>query len=128
MKFLIFSLAIASICALPLPTDKIGQNQSINRHSLLISENREYYAQFQGDSNFVVYSTRGGVAKWATKTQGKCVKRLYMQDDGNLVFIDCNHHSIWSSGTNGYPGAYLKLTNNGSLIIYTSDHEQIRKL
>lgn len=39
---------------------------------------------------------------------------LAMQGDGNLVLYDAGGQSIWSSGTNAVPGAYVSLDDAGA--------------
>ncbi|MER6353975.1 ricin-type beta-trefoil lectin domain protein [Streptomyces sp. NPDC001634] len=47
--------------------------------------------------------------------------RLTMQADGNLVLSAlATGTTIWSSGTNGNPGAYAKFGTDGNLAVYTT--------
>ncbi|MGW1158195.1 ricin-type beta-trefoil lectin domain protein [Streptomyces sp. NPDC002519] len=47
--------------------------------------------------------------------------RLTMQADGNLVLSElATGRTIWSSGTNGNPGAYAKFGTDGNLVVYTT--------
>jgi hypothetical protein len=42
-----------------------------------------------------------------------------MQNDGNLVVRSVTaHKALWSSGTQGHPGAYLLEQTDGNLVIY----------
>ena len=56
-----------------------------------------YKATFQGDGNFVVYSSNG--AKWSSGTASKG-KTLNFQGDGNLVIRNSSGTSKWASGSN----------------------------
>jgi len=38
---------------------------------------------------------------------------LVMQGDGNLVVYDGHPNPLWATGTNGNPGLYMKVTNDG---------------
>lgn len=45
--------------------------------------------------------------------------RLLIQNDGNLVELG-NGKVLWSTGTGGHPGAYLKMQTDGNAVVYTS--------
>jgi len=47
---------------------------------------------------------------------------LLMQGDGNLVlYIQPSHTAIWSTGTQGNPGAYAVQQTDGNLVVYSAD-------
>ena len=79
----------------------------------------------QTDGNLVLYegpcvNMSCGTPLWASHTVdcGGCVS---MQSDGNLVVYDSGGmqpgHACWASGTNGHPGAYLQLQNDGNVVM-----------
>ena len=41
-----------------------------------------------------------------------------MQTDGNLVLYDTSNQARWASGTSNNPGAYLKMQDDGNVVIY----------
>lgn len=41
-----------------------------------------------------------------------------MQDDGNFVLYDQNNEPVWASNTDGFPGAYVSVQDDGNLVIY----------
>jgi hypothetical protein len=45
-----------------------------------------------------------------------------MKNDGNLVVIDSNDNTLWSTNTSGNSGAYLAVTNGGALVIRTDNN------
>lgn len=67
---------------------------------------------YQADGNVVVYNSRGAI--WHSGTEGASHGMLAMQGDGNLVLYDAGGQSIWSSGTNAVPGAYVSLDDAGA--------------
>jgi lysozyme len=50
--------------------------------------------------------------------------RLVLQGDGNLVVFGMGH-ALWSSRTNGHPGARLALQPEGRAVVYSSSREQL---
>ncbi|MCJ1685537.1 hypothetical protein [Rathayibacter sp. VKM Ac-2927] len=46
---------------------------------------------------------------------------LFLQRDGNLLVRAADERPIWSSGTDGEPGAHLVLGENGDLVLYRQD-------
>ncbi len=98
----------------------------------------------QSDGNLVA-RTASNQAKWASNTVGSpnytfrdtnelstgmrlssgqyirsSDKRyvLLMQTDGNLVLYGSGYHVLWSSRTNGRPGANLVVQGDGNIVIY----------
>lgn len=104
-------------------------------------------ALLQDDGNFVVYSS-AGKALWASHTFAKELLayldgddvgltgleagwylanngyKLLMQTDGNLVLYS-RTRALWSTRTNGNPGAYAVLEPNGKLAVYSSGDVQL---
>jgi hypothetical protein len=44
-----------------------------------------------------------------------------MQEDGNFVVYDEAMKPCFSTGTAGHPGAFLRLQNDGNLVVYAPD-------
>lgn len=108
--------------------DTLSVGQKLNRNEFLISKNRRFVAIMQSDNNFVVYNSekplwasgtygfpgngyldfcedglvciKGINSNWNTKRNGAAI--LIMQDDGNLVTYDKDHHALWASDTYSY--------------------------
>ncbi|HEX4518785.1 MAG TPA: Ig-like domain repeat protein [Gaiellaceae bacterium] len=83
----------------------------------LISANGSYRLTMQGDGNLVEY--HGATVVWSAHTNPGGTK-LEMQLDGNLVVYG-GAAPLWASGTSGYPGAALVLTNDGHLEVSSRD-------
>ncbi|MBK8212180.1 MAG: hypothetical protein IPK71_00400 [Myxococcales bacterium] len=54
-------------------------------------------AVVQGDGNFVLY--HGASAAWYTGTQGRAVRQLILQTDGNLVLYGTDGRALWHTNT-----------------------------
>ena len=80
--------------------------------TVLRSPNGVYMAGVQGDGNLVIVS--GGVRRWASGTEG-VGNRLFMRPDGNLAVMRADGSLAWTSGTNGWTGAVVTVTNDGLL-------------
>jgi hypothetical protein len=73
----------------------------------------------QADGNVVIYDQAGKV-HWQTGTVGKAGVFI-MQTDGNLVHY-CNGVPVWSSGTQGHPGAKAVFQPaDGNFVVYDTD-------
>jgi hypothetical protein len=70
----------------------------------------------QGDSNLVLYHSNAPL--WATASNNLGASRLVMQGDGNLVLYTQSGDALWSSRTDGHPGAYAAIQNDGNFVIY----------
>lgn len=79
---------------------------NITSESELIMPNRSYYTgSYWFSSNFKYY--------------------LKMQSDGNLVIYNRKDKALWSSKTNGNPGAILCMQSDGNLVIYDTKDNPI---
>jgi hypothetical protein len=79
------------------------------------SPNHQYRLTYEANGNLVLFN--GSNAIWDTQkvsTPGMAK----MQPDGNFVTYDGNGQATWSTGTNGHPGAWLALQNDGNLVVY----------
>jgi hypothetical protein len=63
---------------------------------------------------------------WSSPFQPIQNNEICMQHEGNLIISNINNSIIWNSGTNGNTGAYLELTNTGSLIIKKSNGDILK--
>ncbi|KAM6971089.1 B-type lectin plumieribetin-like [Tautogolabrus adspersus] len=88
----------------------------------LISNNGEYKAVFQDDSNFVVY---GWKPVWSTDTAGSDAFRLCMQGDCNLVMYSKCEIPKWHTDTHfaTVNACCLRLTDDGKLLVYKDCEE-----
>jgi hypothetical protein len=89
------------------------------------SANNRFGLWMQGDGNLVLYaygSSGSGAATpvWASGTQGTD-NRAVMQGDGNLVVYSRYGQPLWDSHTWGSDGAFLKVQDDGKLVIYRPD-------
>jgi hypothetical protein len=109
--------------------------QTLQPGHCLSSENGLFSFWMQTDGNVVLYDGVGSigddtditgqpppanVAQWATHTgPGQFTPSgLIMQTDGNLVLYDTSGQPHWASQTEGNPGAYLNMQDDGNAVIY----------
>lgn len=84
--------------------------------------NGDFELRFQDDFNLVVY--KSGKAYWASGSGSRvnigkeC--ELVMESGGNLKI-----GTHWEAGTDGNPGAFLKLEEYGVATIYTADGKNV---
>jgi hypothetical protein len=99
--------------------DKLNLNEDLVVTGSITSQNGRFTLVMQGDGNLVLYRS-GGVARWATGTNGQVVSQAIMQGDGNFVLYGPGGIYIWDTATDGHPGAYLIIQNDGNVVIYDS--------
>jgi hypothetical protein len=75
----------------------------------------------QSDGNLVLYRTQFDRALWASHTESTSVNRTIMQADRNLVVYAATGTSYLATGTEGHPGAWAVLQDDGSFVIYDPD-------
>jgi hypothetical protein len=90
----------------------------------------------QDDGNLVIYATaaiwsaasrlhimKGGddlQAGWSLYSVNPEDYRLTMLSSGDLVLYDAARQVLWSSGTQGHPGAYAAFQTDGNFVVYSS--------
>ena len=129
---------VASSANLPNPDPLQRAQNQLNPGDILFSATRAFQLTFQTDGNLVLYglddtSLSGALVPpppqvipnavytkliWTSGTNATDGPvRCNMQTDGNLVLYDKWGDALWSSGTNGYAGAFLRCQDDGSLVI-----------
>lgn len=84
----------------------------------LRSDNQLYTLIMQTDGNVVLYN-QNSQPLWSTNTGGLITPGYFiMQTDGNLVLYDTNGSPKWSSDTWNHSGAFLRIQDDGNLVIY----------
>lgn len=100
-----------------------GQRIPIGGH--LVSRSGDISLEMQADGNLVVYYARAAgvsmAALWASNTSGHKVDRCEMQTDGNFVLYE-GATPVFSTKTNGRPGAYAAIQDDGNFVVYSADH------
>uniref|UniRef100_A0A3Q3WER0 Bulb-type lectin domain-containing protein n=1 Tax=Mola mola TaxID=94237 RepID=A0A3Q3WER0_MOLML len=94
----------------------LSKNGELRRGDYLQSNNGEWKAVFQNDSNFVIY---GWKPMWASDTYGTDANRLCMQHDCNLVMYNIMGEPRWhtNSAKNDCKMCRLTLTDDGNLVL-----------
>uniref|UniRef100_A0AAY5L6Y1 Bulb-type lectin domain-containing protein n=1 Tax=Esox lucius TaxID=8010 RepID=A0AAY5L6Y1_ESOLU len=96
--------------------NSISIGQELHVGDILHSNNGNYKAVFQEDSNFVVYKWE---PVWASNTYKKDGERIIMQHDGNLVMYS-KSKAVWHTNTHDSAECSrlrLTLTNDGHLVL-----------
>ena len=93
--------------------------QSLQPGQTLQSDNGVYTLTMQSDGN-VVLRNNASTPLWRTGTGGGQFdpRDFIMQTDGNLVLYDTSGQPRWESKTQGNPGAFLNVQNDGNLVVY----------
>ncbi len=90
--------------------------------SLTAFDNKYSLTLQKSDGNLVLYE--GTTSLWNAGTENKGAQEAIMQTDGNFVIYDGSKNSLWDSGTAGNTGAFLLLTDQGTIVI-NNGHEVI---
>jgi hypothetical protein len=93
--------------------------QSLLPGQSLQSDTGVYTLTMQSDGNVVLYNNEHKPLWW-TNTGGGLIDPLEfsMQTDGNLVLYDTSGQARWASKTQGNPGAFLNMQNDGNGVVY----------
>ena len=93
--------------------------QSLLPGQSLQSDNRLYTLTMQPDGNVVLRDSESKPL-WRTGTGGGQIdpRDFIMQTDGNLVLYDTSGQQHWASKTQGNPGAFLNVQDDGNVVVY----------
>ena len=110
-------------------SDILRQNEIMMVNQIIASPSGEYMLVLQADSNLVLYEKvrheDGSVVldpSWASNTVDGDVLFATMREDGNFVLVDADGVTLWESGTDGKPGSFLQLQDDGNLVINEVSH------
>ena len=99
--------------------NRLNPNEQLSIGGSITSDDGRFTLILQSDGNLVIYGP-GGIAVWATNTEGRSVVNAIMQSEGNFVIYGPGNAVIWASNTEGNPNAILFLQNDRNLVIYNS--------
>jgi Cysteine-rich secretory protein family len=93
--------------------------QSLTPGQSLKSDNQLHTLIMQPDGNVVLYNSQSRPL-WSTNTGRGMIdpRGFVMQTDGNLVLYDTSGQPRWTSHTEGNPGAFLNVQDDGNLVVY----------
>jgi hypothetical protein len=108
--------------------DRLNPGEALFPGQHLLSQNRYYTFSLQRDGNMVLRKAESLKSNkkhilWNSGTVGGASK-LLMQQDGNLVLYR-NGQAKWSTGTNGHPGAYFVMQNDGNAVVYSRNNKPL---
>jgi hypothetical protein len=96
----------------------VRSGETLLRDREIQSCNENYHLILQGDGNLVLYAdVAPHGALWATDTYDTDGDHAVMQADGNLVLFGTSGTRLFETHTNGSPGAYLDVTDDGKLAV-----------
>ncbi|MVN88807.1 hypothetical protein GO986_18875 [Deinococcus sp. HMF7620] len=97
--------------------DTLASNTTMNINEQRVSCSGRNVLIMQGDGNLVLY--KSGRAAWASQTWGNtAAARLTLGGDGHLALYRSNGQRVWTASTWGHPGAYLKVQDDGNVVLY----------
>lgn len=92
-------------------------NEVLLGNEAISSCNDRFTLWMQGDGNVVLYENATGRPLWNSRTVGTVDPVLVMQTDGNFVLYDGAGTPAWHASTHGNPGATMRVTDTGNLLI-----------
>lgn len=99
-------------------------NELLFTNQTLTSVNGDYILMLQADGDMVLYekvhNEDGSIVldqTWTTGTIGLNAFYAVMQEDGDFVLSDPQGVTLWHSDTDGRPGSFLQLQDDGNLVI-----------
>ena len=117
-----FLVAVSAAAPPPSPSCGVlrsGQGLAVTQE--IVSCNRAYWLIVSAGGEVDEVELSVGT-KW--KVGGRAGDRLEMQSDGNVVLYS-GSSPLWASGTNGHPGAYLELRDDGELVVVGHDGKTV---
>jgi len=99
-------------------TDTLSSGKTLAKNGILTSANGTYTLTMASNGNLIL--AKKGTQIWSTGTSGSNVV-AFMEPSGDL-FV--NGILPWHTGTYS-PGAYLKVQNDGDLVMYSAGNVQI---
>jgi hypothetical protein len=96
---------------------ELREGQQLSPGQQIASPDGRYRLTYQGDGNLVIYRTADTLAVWSSGTSGTSAGRAVMQTDGNFVVYNAAGTAVFHTWTYGNPGAFLRLQNNGSIVV-----------
>lgn len=96
--------------------NELREGEQLLPSQFLKSLDNRFELRFQTDGNLILYF--GFTVLWSTATATDEGMTLSMQGDGDLVLYRPTLTPLWRSDTDGYPHAFLRLQNDGNLVIW----------
>lgn len=105
-------------------SDRLSAGERLGPDESITSTDGRFTLRYQTDGNLVLYRNTDGRALWDTRPRG-LAGHVIMQSDGNLVMYDSRVvPAVWDSGTYESPGAFLRVQNDGNVVIWRAGGTQ----
>lgn len=103
----------------------LAPGEQLSNGQARFSSDGRFHFEMQNDGNIVLYEFATGRVVWALGSNDPNVtglpQRVVMHNNGELILYvtrSGSEHPRWTSGTGGHPGAYLKIQDDGRLVMY----------
>ena len=88
------------------------------------SPNGQITLRLEQDGDLALYDGKSASSPiWSSNTAGITPLALQMQNGGNLVLYDINRNVVFSTETDGNPGALLFVEDDGYIVIKDMEDE-----
>jgi hypothetical protein len=101
------------------------QGNQLGIGAALQSANKRFRLDMQSDGNLVLYKEPEHRPIWHTDTVGRGGFRANLQHDGNFVLYTESSVPIWNSRTQDIQLNFLILQDDGNLVIYGKDYNNL---
>ena len=115
-------MGVAPRGGLPSQSELHG-GQQLSPDQQILSPDGRYRLIYQSDGNLVIYRRSDNLAVWSTGTCCTSAGRAIMQTDGNFVVYNAAGTAVFHTWTYGNPGAFLRLQNNGSIVVFRASDQ-----
>jgi len=82
---------------------------------ILYLANGEFVAGVTNQGDFVLQH-KNGTTIWSAGAENRGI-RLYVQPDGNVILRNSTYGAVWTTNTNGNPGAQLVIDDGGQIAV-----------
>ena len=110
-------------------SDILRSNELLMPNQMIVSPSGGHMLMLQADGNMVLYEKvrheDGSIVldpSWTSNTVDQKTLFATMREDGNFVLVDADGATLWESGTDGRPGSFLQLQDDGNLVINEISH------
>jgi hypothetical protein len=97
--------------------NSLSPTQELHAGDQLVSNNGIFVLEMRDDGALSLYRKQLRWSMWAGPALNQPGGFAVMQNDGNFVCYSAAGVPYWASNTDGHPGAWLALLDNGNLVV-----------